>query len=463
MATTTINNSFLSSGFIFEILFWLGLAVLVFLLGELFRQMWLFYKQSLYEKQTEWSFLELKIPRGIQKTPLAMEQFFMNLHGMRNSPMDLYEEYVEGQITLWWSLELVSFGGKIHFYLRTPKKHKNLVEAAMYAQYPNVEIVEIEDYLKKFPQKTKDIYESNENIFGNELILDKEDFYPIKTYKFFELTKEEMAIDPVSALIEVLGGLHKEENCFVQILIEPANNDWKKEAESFVKNLLKGGLKGGGGSGSKKKGGFNDFLMEWGRNFTMAPAHYPKWKGAPEAGAEKEKKEEKKEEVPKEKTEPIKDKILSPGFNIIVRLIYLAPNPIFNISIGLRGIRAALNQYMTHETNSFKSNIQVWPLLKWYKYPFLFLNKRIEARKQRLWHNFHERKLPERSLFGNFFTSHIFSFNRSKMFILNAAELATIFHIPSEKVLTSPHIEMVESKRMGPPAGLPIFEDESNA
>lgn len=435
---------------------------MVFFLARLFRQMWLFYKQSLFIEETEWSFLELKIPRGIQKTPLAMEQFFINLHGMRNCAGDFYEKYVEGQITLWWSLEIASFGGKIHFYLRTPKRHRNLVEAAMYAQYPGVEITEVDDYLKKFPEKTIDIYESNENIFGNELILDKEDFYPIKTYKSFELTKEEMAIDPVSALIEVLGGLHKDENCFVQILIEPASNDWKKEAENFIKDLLKGGTKGaGGGGGAKKKGGFNDWMMEWGRNFTMAPAYYPEWKGASEGGAEKEKKEEKEEEaVPKEKIEPIKDKILSPGFNTLIRLIYLAPNPIFNIGVGLRGIRGALNQYMTHDTNSFKPNVKIWPLLKWYKFPYFFLNKRVEARKQRLWHNFRERKLPELILFGIFFTSHIFSFNKSKTFILNAVELATIFHFPSEKVLTSPHIEMVESKRMGPPAGLPIFEDE---
>ncbi|MBI4993369.1 hypothetical protein HZC33_00190 [Candidatus Wolfebacteria bacterium] len=468
MATTTATttlSSYFNGDLIFSILFWVVMIVLAAVLFELFRQTFLFYKQSLFKKSIEWTILEIKIPRDIQKTPLAMEQFLINLHGMRNSPNDVFEEYLEGQITLWWSLEVVSFSGKVHFYLRTPKRHKKLVEAAMYAQYPSVELVEIEDYLNKFPVETKDIYESNESIFGGELILDKDDFYPIKTYKAFELSKEELAIDPVSALIEVLGSLDKDENFFLQFLIEPASNDWKKEAESFLKKLIKGGGKiGGSGGGGESKGGrgFHDYLMEWSRNIAMAPAHYPKWKDAPDKAGKEGKKEEKKtEELPKEKTEPIKDKILSPGFNVLVRFIYLAPNSAFNIGVGLRGIRSALNQYTTHETNAFKQNINVWPLLKWHKFPYFFLDNRIEARKQRLWHNFRERVLPEKIPFGKFFTSSIFNFNnKSKTFILNTVELATIFHIPSEKVLTSPHIETLSSKRMGPPAGLPIFEEE---
>jgi len=63
--------------------------------------------------------------------------------------------------------------------------------------------------------------------------------------------------------------------------------------------------------------------------------------------------------------------------------------------------------------------------------------------------------------FGKFFTSHIFNFNnKSKTLILVTSELATIYHVPGERILISPHIERTESKRMGPPAGLPIFEEE---
>lgn len=45
----------------------------------------------------------------------------------------------------------------------------------------------------------------------------------------------------------------------------------------------------------------------------------------------------------------------------------------------------------------------------------------------------------------------------SKYFVMNIERLATIYHFPSSTVLTAPFIQRVESRRTGPPAGLPIF------
>jgi hypothetical protein len=436
-----------------SILFWVVLLFLTVVFFRIFRQVWLFYKQSLYKKAVDWIILELKIPRDVLQTPRVMEQFFINLYGLRNSPGDLLEKYIEGEVTLWWSLEIASFDSKVHFYIRTPKKHKKMVEAGLYAQYPNVEVMEVPDYLNRFPSDTKEIYESNENIFGSEFFLDKENFYPIKTYERFELSKEEMALDPMSALIEVLANLHREENVFIQILVAPADDEWKEEGDEFIKKQT--------AKGKKKKGGLNDILYQWIKNLFWAPAQYPIWLDSKEGG--KEEKFSLFQLTPGEQDtiKAVEDKLSRHGFECMIRFIYIAPNSIFNTNFARKGLIGAFNQYASKSLNFFRNNRLIETRSRWIYYPYVFVPKRVEARKQRIWYNFRNRLFPEKMAFGKFFTSHIFNFNnKSKTYILVDSELATLFHIPGERVLTSPHIERAESRRMGPPAGLPIFKEE---
>lgn len=438
---------------IFSILFLLGLLVLAIALFKIFRQAWLFYKQSLYKKFIDWTVLELRIPREVLKTPRAMEQFFINLHSLKNEAGNFLEEYVDGEVTLWWSLEIVSFGGKVHFYIRTPKKHKKMFEAGMHAQYSNVEMIEVEDYLNKFPDSTKEFYESNENIFGSEFNLGKPDFYPIITYDHFfnQPTKlddnKQVITDPLSALIEVLAGIHREENVFIQILIAPVNDDWKNEGRDFVNKKL--------GKEEKKGGGFNQIIYEWAKNFLWAPTEHPVW-SEPKEPAKKEPANISDYEAMKE----IENKLSKQGFESLIRFLYIAPNSIYSTNFARKGILGAFNQYAS-SLNFFKNNNFVETRTRWIYFPYIFVNKRVEGKKQRLLYNFKHRLFPEKMSFGRFMTSHIFNFNnKSKTSIFVTSELATIYHIPAEQVLTAPHIERTESKKMGPPAGLPIFEEE---
>ncbi|MEK7553232.1 MAG: hypothetical protein AAB504_00880 [Patescibacteria group bacterium] len=428
----------------------LALAIALF---KIFEQVWLFYKQSLYKKAIKWTVLELRIPREVLKTPKAMEQFFINLHSLKNEPGNFLEKYTDGEVTLWWSLEIASLGGKIHFYIRTPKKHRKMFEAGMHAQYPNIEIIETEDYLNKLPSSTKEFYESNENIFGSEFNLGKKDFYPIITYDHFfnqpaKLDdQKQVIVDPLSALIEVLAGIHKEENVFIQILIAPLNDDWKNEGRDFVNKKL--------GKEEKKKGGFNQIIYEWTKNFLWAPTEYPVW-SEPKEPAKKEPANISDYEAMKE----IENKLSKHGFESLIRFLYIAPNSIYSTNFARKGILGAFNQYAS-SLNFFKNNPLVETRTRWIYSPHVFVKQRVEARKQRLLYNFKNRLFPEKLSFGKFMTSHIFDFNnKSKTSVFVTSELATIYHIPAEQVLTSPHIERAESKKMGPPAGLPIFEEE---
>ena len=420
---------------------------------------WLFYKRSIFKNSIEWVLLEILIPREVNKTPQAMEQFFMNLHGLRNAAGNFLEKYIDGEVTMWWSLELASFGGEVHFYIRTPKKHKKMVEAGLYAQYPNVEIIEVKDYMDEFPRDTREIYRNDFNVFGGEFILKKEDAYPITTYEKFELTKEELAIDPISALVEVLSNIHKEEKVFIQILIRPAGDEWQKEGKKLVDKLL--GRKEKTSSPSGVSG-----LMEWFRNLLWAPVAHPTWagKGEEKNGAKEENQNILAKLTPGERDtiKVVEESLSKPGFESLIRFIYYAPKSIFSTNFARRGILGALNQYASPQLNSFGGNPFVETRSRWIYFPYLFVPQRVEARKQRILYNYRNRKLPEESSWAKLSTSHPLNFNfKSKTYILNTTEVATIFHVPAEQVLTAPHVKRSESKKMGPPAGLPIFDEGS--
>lgn len=452
------SNSFIGQ----VILLILGIFV-VYYLYKAFVEAWLFYRRSIYKDNIKWDLLEMRIPREVNKSPRAMEQFFVGLHGLGNFAGDFLEKYIDGEVTLWWSMEIVSYGGEVHFYIRTPKNRRKMIEALLYAQYPTVELVDVKDYMDDFPKDTKEIYKKDYNIFGSEVILRKEDAYPIRTYEDFGLDKMSSSreegeiksgIDPISALLEALGGIQKEENVYVQILVRPANNKWRDEAKKVAAKLL--GIEE---KKEVKKQGAGAGLAEFGYNLIKAPVEHPTW-----AEEKKEVKEEKKKEITssdKKIAEAIEKSMSKPGFESLIRFLYYAPKSIFSVNFARRGLLGAFNQYATPDLNSFRSNSKVETRTRWVYFPHLFVKQRVEARKQRILHNYRNRKLPEESTWGKVTVSHPFNVQLySKTYILNTTELATLYHIPTEHVLTGPHIKRVESKRMGPPAGLPIYGEE---
>src|SRR3990167_3963338 len=122
---------------------WQGLTYFVYfapiLSAVLLWQIYLLYIRSRYIKNQEWVLLEIKIPKEIMKSPRAMELlleiFYQTYEG------ELIDKYIKGSIRSWFSLELVSIGGKIHFYFYVPKFFHNLVESRIYSQYPEAEVI----------------------------------------------------------------------------------------------------------------------------------------------------------------------------------------------------------------------------------------------------------------------------------------------------------------------------------
>jgi hypothetical protein len=422
-----------------------------FILLELFKSTWLFWKNETWKHSREMQsiLLEIRMPREIHQNIKAMDQVLTSIRYLRNAPSDLGEKWFDGEVTRYYSLELVSFGGEVHFYVRTYYKQKGLVEAAFLAYYPDLELVEVDDYVDKLPHNIKEMYARGYDIWGSEMVLGKEEAYPIKTYEHFESPEEEKQYDPLSAFVEVMSKLKKQEIVGVQFIISPLHDDWRDEFKDVVEELrikkaeeeklrTKADFSEGkilpvlsvsGGEGDKERRVFESFV-------SRTPGETDVLK-AVEANLSK------------------------PAFETLVRFFYLSPKELFYDSFPRRAVLGAFNQYAALDLNYFVMNWNISTRLKFWSWPHAFSDLRVEYRKQRMIFNYRHRELPHETFMGKLLSSYIFNSNfASKSIKLSTTSLATIFHPPTTAVLTAPHIVRVESRKAGPPAGLAIYGEE---
>jgi len=407
---------------------WIITPVALFLFLNKF---WLSYMTKKYLMGLDWIMLEVKFPREVAKTPKAMEQFFAGLHAAQKD-LKKKDRYLKGQLPPWFSIEMLGHGGEIHFFIRTESKYRNLIESHLYAQYPQAEIVEANDYVSAIPSgtPTKDF-----DAWGTELILNKPDAYPIRTYPvFFEDKEAEERTDPIAGLFEFLSSLDPRESIGVHILISPTDDKWKDDGEKLVAKLVGREVKI-----DKKKG---LIIVQESKNWASAFG-----KGIIELfslGGGEAKKEEKdvKSITPfltpgqKEVVLAIEQNIAKIGFKTMIRFMYWAPKDIFDkdkptVAAGF------FRQFNTQNLNGFT------------------INKKSTPDRGKI---FKRRREPgQRRFFVRIFKKRFFPGHKIKTrgFILNIEELATIFHIPGTFV-EAQKLSKIEAKKGGPPSDLPI-------
>lgn len=377
---------------------------------------WLRYKRTKFWQKEGSVLLEIKLPREINKSPLAMEIVLGAFHQVGGETTWINRTW-EGKTRSYFSLEIASIGGQVRFFIWTKPKHRNAIEAQIYSQYPGIEIYEAEDYTKSFYYNP----EIN-NVWGSEFILTKADPYPIKTYVDYGLDKdpkEEFKIDPMTAMIEFLGSMTAGHNVWIQILIRAhkkrrlvdvfgeKEDSWidemTKEKDEIIEKL----------KAKKEEGGF-----------PRIPS-----KGEADVIAALERSSTK---FP---------------FDCGIRAVYIADKDKFNPA-NIGGTLGTVKQYSSSKSptglNGFKpsgwfSDID-YPWDKWWN--------REEKIKPKL--------LEEYKLRRYFFSPWKGKkYHVTKPFVLNAEELATIYHFPG-LVSTTPTFERIPSKKSEAPFNLPI-------
>ena len=404
------------------------LAVLIFA-AVIFNDWWIHDKIRGYVKKIKWVTLQIHVPRENFKSAKSMEQVFASLHGTYSFGIKQIEVYKEGKVEDWLSCEIVGSEDGVKFYITAPAKFRNLIESSFFSQYPEVEIEEVEDYVKNMPEVVpNDQYD----LFGQDYILARDSFFPIKTYPEFEVMKEEKSTDSLSTLIEAMSNLKGEERIWMQILIKAAGDDWKKKGEAEIGKM----------SGQPKKEappGLLHHLFMFLKNLVMAPAVYPTW-GAQEKKAEAAMKFYNPYE--QDVMKAIANKISKVGFETIIRVIYIDKKDGFN-KANLSALSGAFRVFNTQHLNAFRPGNGT--LTSGTKVGRTFKQWRLLERKQKLYQAYRERMVK----------LQIGQPLKLQDSVLNAEELATLYHPPASFV-AAPRLAQLEAKKGTPPMNLPI-------
>lgn len=352
----------------------------------------LYKKAKLAKEKLEWhksqayTTLRIDVPKNNEKSPLSAEQMFASIHG-------IYSESTKYQSHL--SFEIVARDKYIQFYVYLPKHIKDFVEGQIYAQYPSVEINEVDDYTEKIrPTEIK---------FAEcDLAFTKPDVYPIKVFTSFD-------VDPLSGITSVMSKLSPGEEVWIQTLIRPIGDEWQEKGNRIVAAVRAG--KKIGVSGLFKK------ISEGIRNTFLIIAHE-----AISPGSETtiEKSEVKLPASVDEALKGIEQKIVKLGFETKIRVFAIAGDSM-SAKVKCQSIAATFKQFNTTNLNGFKINE--------------ILQNNIDS-----WQNYVERSFEDEGE------------------ILNITELASVYHLPHISVET-PNIVWSGAKKGEPPANLPLVEN----
>ncbi|MFA6486183.1 MAG: hypothetical protein WCT40_02350 [Candidatus Magasanikbacteria bacterium] len=405
---------------------WVILAVVFISMAEI---AWRKYREAKYAHHWDWVVLAVDVPPLFVQTHKAIEQIFAHLSGAEITPR-IGEIYWMGKKQKWFSFEIVSIEGYIQFLIRTEAQHRDLVEAAIYAQYPEAEITEVEDYVKEYPSRFPD---AKYDIFGIEFGLANKDAFPIRTYPEFEYTvsKDVSITDPVGGLLENFTRIGAGENLWLQIIIEPTSSKWKKKGIEVVKKLITNAYSDEkhGDPWYSALGGIPKYIGQEILNIWH-------WEFLPAEPTDH------KADVPgtvqnlppglKSTVEAVEQKISKIGYKSKIRVLYMARHDIYNPDRCMDGIVGAFSQFSSQSRNG----IVPYRATKAF---YTFKKYRLDWKKTIFASAFKKRKLK----------------SGGSPFILNIEELATIWHFPLPSVKT-PLLQKTSVKKAEPPMNLPV-------
>ncbi len=385
----------------------------------LFYEYWMYYVQKKFDLNQGRVTLEIKLPQEIFKSPEAMELVLIQLH-QTAAPDNHVQTYWDGKHPPVYGLEIVSRGGDIRFYMSVPKKKfKNLAETQLYAQYPGIEVQELDiDYTAEIPWD-----ESKYFYFSLHMGLKKPDAYPIKTYIEYgldKMPKEEEKVDPITSLLETLGSIGPGEYMWHQILIDANREttfkegslttvpDWKKAARAEIVKIIEEANKRVGVKADPEKGTTLNMM-----NLTDGE---------------------------KETIRAIERSIGKNAFNMAIRSMYIAKRENMNPGERIGALITCWRSFDDINRNAigvrWRTDVD-WP---WWQDPKGTLVSAYKAQE------FDEYKRRA-------YTNHDSSADLKK--VMTTEELATIFHLPG-KVATTPSLARIPSKRAEAPSNLPI-------
>lgn len=415
--------------------FWLWIPLFIFSFKYIFLPLWLHTRQTKYGKTIRFILLAIDVPKKNEQSVYAMEQVFAQIQGAHGT-FNFVEKWWQGMGQLSMTLEIVSIDGYIQLIMRIPDSWRDIVEGAIYGQFPDAEITEIEDYTKTVPS----VYPNDtHDMWGVEWTFDnsKNPYMPFKTYLEFEDKFNQKFIDPMGGLLEAMGKIGKGEQIWLHMRITPLEVPWSKAGEDLYFSLLgrekkkeKGFLEG---IGSIPTTLFNDITEQI---FTVRPL--------PEDAPGEKKQEDmfgklwKMSPGEQDALKAMERKMGKLGYNVKMRYGYFAEHAVVNKPAGVNAIIGAMKQFNAIGRQGFKPALKQTGTKASY-----FRVKQRKAYRQRIMTAALKSRDGDRGMSPMKWCTE---------------ELATIFHFPSMEIKT-PMLKKTDLVKAEAPVNLP-FEDQ---
>lgn len=290
------------------------------------------------------------------------------------------------------SFEIIGTRGIIEFYVSVPISLVDVVSQAVVSAYPTAILEEVAEH-NIFSQVG-----GINSTLGGELTL-KEDFaFPIATY-------QDIKRDPINSLLNALSTLEKEDGVGIQILIRPADDGWRKKANEVAKKKRKG---------KHSNNPLEVKALSWFTTALEALWRPPEEKSGGSSSSPDEPLSSHEESI----VAAIEEKTKKAGFETTIRVI-TSSNISQRSQTLLNNVVASFSLYDAPGKNGFKYT------------PAQDIEEFVTAYIMRFFPPMHNRN------------------------ILNASELATLYHFPQQDNMPTSQVTRQGSKQVDGPRNIP--------
>jgi len=418
-----------------EVILMFGWIPIAAVLMEGLMDIWKDYRQSLYQNRLKYIVLAIDVPKMTEQSPKAVENVFVTFQGTFSN-MLWKEIWFMGKIQPRFSFEIASIDGYIQYYIRCEERFRDIVEAAIYAQYPDAQIAEVEDYAQLVPGKYPD---PEWDMWGTEFVLKKDQHLPIYTWPMFEHSMSQELKDPLAALLEQMSRMKPGECFFFQILLTVTDQKkWKEAGRKFIKKTY--GLKD-----DTKSNGMLDQILSLPGEFVseVTGVNINPLLGLSGGGVSSEKPEDpwrafKITMEEKAQVEGVLNKISKLGFETKIRIAYFAKKGVYSKGTRVPMIKGFLSPFNNHSSQEFGMYGPQIPKNDyfWQKWTYNHKQTRISQ------------AIKKRS----------FSLGAAPK-VLCTEELASLWHFPSITI-KAPLVKKTEARRAEPPISLPVAGED---
>jgi hypothetical protein len=426
-----------------EIFYWIffhgGWLVFLYLLFQFGWYHWDLYVLTKHDSKRNWILLAIDVPKDNIQTPKAVENIFATLAGAHSSTKIL-KRYFLGDHGDWFCFEIVGIEGYVQFIIRTTDTYRDLVESAIYGQYPDAEITEVADYTEGYPTEfPNDKYQ----IYGTEFVYVDDEALPIRTYPEFEDAASKEFKDPLQGILEVMNKLGPGEQIWFQMLIDPIGPEWKKNSEAFIDKVM-------GKNNKKGPGLFDNLTNELKLIYQSAQDQATGGAGLIEAGelGAKDATSSSLLLLPphkRAKVEAAADKMKKIAYSVKLRLVYIARKENWKPVHGREAFIGAIKQFNTEDLNALRPDTKSVGVHAQY----IFTEWRKNRKRTKLMARYKGRSV---------------GYGRPPQ-VMNIEELATIWHFPvkTEFQPIRHMVQRTQTKSNPPPTTVPfasLVEDE---